>query len=102
MTHWQSPSFFAYFPANSSFPGLLGEMLSGALNMIGFSWIGSPAATELETVRRFCLTHGQQRTFMLGIRTCSDFRTRLLSAAEMIEQALLHSQYLQRPVPDAV
>ena len=51
MTHWQSPSFFAYFPANSSFPGLLGEMLSGAFNVIGFSWIGSPAATELETVR---------------------------------------------------
>jgi len=50
MTHWQSPSFFAYFPANSSFPGLLGEMLSGAFNVIGFSWIGSPAATELETV----------------------------------------------------
>jgi len=50
MTHWQSPSFFAYFPANSSFPALLGEMMSGALNMIGFSWIGSPAATELETV----------------------------------------------------
>jgi hypothetical protein len=30
--------------------GLLGEMLSGAFNVIGFSWIGSPAATELETV----------------------------------------------------
>ena len=50
MTHWQSPNFYAYFPANSSFPGLLGEMLSGAFNVIGFSWIGSPAATELETV----------------------------------------------------
>lgn len=31
--------------------GLLGEMMSGAFNTIGFSWIGSPAATELETVR---------------------------------------------------
>ena len=51
VTHWQSPSFYAYYPANSSFPGLLGEMMSGALNIIGFSWIGSPAATELETVR---------------------------------------------------
>lgn len=30
--------------------GLLGEMMSGAFNTIGFSWIGSPAATELETV----------------------------------------------------
>lgn len=50
VTHWQSPSFFGYFPANSSAPGMLGEMLSAALNVIGFSWIGSPAATELEQV----------------------------------------------------
>lgn len=21
VTHWQSPNFFAYYPANSSFPG---------------------------------------------------------------------------------
>lgn len=48
-THWQSPSFFAYFPANSSTAGLLGEMLSGALNTVGFSWLSSPAATEMET-----------------------------------------------------
>ena len=51
VTHWQSPSFFAYYPANSSFPAMLGDMLSGALNMIGFSWISSPACTELEAVR---------------------------------------------------
>ena len=50
MTHWQSPNFFAYFPANSSFPGMLGEMLSAALNIVGFSWRGCPAATDLETV----------------------------------------------------
>eukprot|EP00884_Botryococcus_braunii_P016651 jgi/Botrbrau1/366/Bobra.110_2s0022.2 len=50
VTHWQSPNFFAYYPANSSFPGMLGEMLSAAFNTIGFSWIGCPAATELETV----------------------------------------------------
>ncbi|CAG9465376.1 unnamed protein product [Pedinophyceae sp. YPF-701] len=50
VTHWQHPSFFAYYPANSSGPGMLGEMLSAAINCIGFSWIASPAATELETV----------------------------------------------------
>src|SRR4030095_16899533 len=27
ITHWQHPSFFAYFPANSSPPSLLAEML---------------------------------------------------------------------------
>jgi aromatic-L-amino-acid/L-tryptophan decarboxylase len=50
MTHWQHPSFFAYFSANSSFPGILGEMMSGMFNVIGFNWICSPACTELETI----------------------------------------------------
>lgn len=48
MTHWQHPHFFAWFSANSSFPGLLADMLIGALNMIGFSWASSPVSTELE------------------------------------------------------
>eukprot|EP00898_Chlorokybus_atmophyticus_P001113 jgi/Chlat1/2001/Chrsp158S00128 len=50
ITHWQSPNFFAYYPANSSYPGMLGEFLSAAFNTIGFSWINSPAATELEMI----------------------------------------------------
>ena len=50
LTHWQSPNFFSYYPANSSLPGILGEMLCAAFNVIGFSWAGSPAATELEGV----------------------------------------------------
>ena len=28
ITHWQSPNFFAYFPANSSYPSVLAEMLT--------------------------------------------------------------------------
>ena len=48
--HWQSPSFFAWYPSSGSFPALLGDMLSGALNTIGFSWASAPAATELEMV----------------------------------------------------
>lgn len=50
ITHWQSPNFFAFYPSNSSTAGLLGEMLSGGFNVIGFSWISSPAATELEAI----------------------------------------------------
>ncbi|XP_078274808.1 aromatic-L-amino-acid decarboxylase-like isoform X1 [Rhinoraja longicauda] len=50
VTHWQSPHFHAYFPAVISLPGLLGDMLSGAIGCIGFSWAASPACTELETV----------------------------------------------------
>ncbi|CAI0434701.1 unnamed protein product [Linum tenue] len=50
VTHWQSPNFYAYYPANSSVAGFLGEILSAGINMVGFSWITSPAATELEMI----------------------------------------------------
>ncbi|XP_050364044.1 tyrosine decarboxylase 2 [Argentina anserina] len=50
VTHWQSPNFFAYYPSNSSIAGFLGEMLSAGLNIVGFSWVTSPAATELEMI----------------------------------------------------
>jgi aromatic-L-amino-acid/L-tryptophan decarboxylase len=50
MTHWQSPRFFAYFPANSSLPSMLGEMLTAALGAQCMKWETSPAATELEEV----------------------------------------------------
>jgi aromatic-L-amino-acid/L-tryptophan decarboxylase len=49
ITHWQSPNFFAYFPSNSSFPSILGEMLSAGLGVQGMLWATSPACTELET-----------------------------------------------------
>ena len=48
MTHWQHPSFFAYFPANSSPPSILAEMLTATLGAQCMSWATSPAATELE------------------------------------------------------
>jgi aromatic-L-amino-acid/L-tryptophan decarboxylase len=48
MTHWQHPSFFAYFPANSSPPSVLAEMLTATLGAQCMSWQTSPAATELE------------------------------------------------------
>uniref|UniRef100_A0A7N6AD67 Aromatic-L-amino-acid decarboxylase n=1 Tax=Anabas testudineus TaxID=64144 RepID=A0A7N6AD67_ANATE len=50
ITHWHSPYFFAYFPAASSYPAMLADMLCGAIGCIGFSWAASPACTELETV----------------------------------------------------
>ncbi len=48
ITHWQHPSFFAYFPANSSPPSVLAEMLTATLGAQCMSWLTSPAATELE------------------------------------------------------
>jgi aromatic-L-amino-acid decarboxylase len=49
LTHWQSPSFFGYFPANNSPPSILAELVSAGLGVQGMSWATSPAATELET-----------------------------------------------------
>src|SRR5262245_5891568 len=50
VTHWNHPSFYAYFAITGSEPGVLGEMLSGALNINGMLWKTCPAATELEEV----------------------------------------------------
>jgi len=49
MTHWQHPSFFAYFPANASPHSVLAEMLTATLGAQCMIWQTSPAATELET-----------------------------------------------------
>jgi aromatic-L-amino-acid/L-tryptophan decarboxylase len=49
LTHWQHPSFFAYFPANISGPAVLGELLAAGLGVQGMLWLTSPACTELET-----------------------------------------------------
>ncbi len=50
ITHWQHPSFFAYFPANASGPAVLGDLLASGLGVQGMLWATSPAATELETL----------------------------------------------------
>ena len=49
ITHWQSPNYFAYFPCNTSGPGILGDLLSSGLGVQGMLWSTSPACTELET-----------------------------------------------------
>jgi aromatic-L-amino-acid/L-tryptophan decarboxylase len=49
ITHWQSPNFYAYFPANSSPASVLGDLLSSGLGVQGMLWATSPACTELET-----------------------------------------------------
>ncbi|MGC9669848.1 pyridoxal-dependent decarboxylase [Planosporangium sp. 12N6] len=50
LTHWQHPAFFGYFPANTSGPSVLGDLVSAALGVQGMLWSTSPAATEVETV----------------------------------------------------
>jgi len=48
ITNWQSPNFFAYFPANSSYPSVLAEMITAAIGAQCMVWETSPAAAELE------------------------------------------------------
>jgi aromatic-L-amino-acid decarboxylase len=48
ITQWQSPGWFAYFPANTSPPSVLGELASAALGAQGMLWSTSPAVTEIE------------------------------------------------------
>ena len=50
ITHWQHPSWFAYFPANNSPPSILAEMLTAGLGAQCMVWQTSPAAAELEEV----------------------------------------------------
>ena len=50
IAHWQHPSFFAYFPSNTTYPSILGELLTAGLGVQGMSWVTSPACTELETL----------------------------------------------------
>jgi aromatic-L-amino-acid decarboxylase len=49
ITHWQSPNFFGYFPANASGPAVIGDLISSGLGVQGMLWSTSPACTEIET-----------------------------------------------------
>jgi len=50
ITHWNHPSFHGYFSITASAPGILGELLTAALNVNAMLWKSSPSATELEQV----------------------------------------------------
>jgi glutamate/tyrosine decarboxylase-like PLP-dependent enzyme len=48
------PAYFAYIPGNSTFPGALGDLIAGELNIEASNWMDSSAATQLElTVLRW-------------------------------------------------
>lgn len=50
MTHWQHPSWFAYFPANNCPPSVLAELLTAGIGAQCMIWQTSPSAAELEEV----------------------------------------------------
>lgn len=45
ITHWQSPNFHAFYPSQTSFPSIVGEMLSAGLGVVGFSWVSQNIMT---------------------------------------------------------
>uniref|UniRef100_A0AC35G1Y6 Uncharacterized protein n=1 Tax=Panagrolaimus sp. PS1159 TaxID=55785 RepID=A0AC35G1Y6_9BILA len=49
-TNWHHPHFFAYFSTACSYPAIMGDILSGGISSIGFTWKSSPSMTELEMV----------------------------------------------------
>ena len=46
VTHWQHPGFFGYFPANTSGPSVLGDLVSAGLVTHDMPWTPSPAETR--------------------------------------------------------
>ncbi|KAJ8726397.1 hypothetical protein PYW07_001095 [Mythimna separata] len=50
ITHWHSPRFHAFYPTGTSYASIIGNMLCDGLSVIGFSWLSSPACTELEVL----------------------------------------------------
>jgi aromatic-L-amino-acid decarboxylase len=50
ITHWNHPSFFAYFSNTGSQAGILAELLTAGLNCNGMLWKTSPSLTEIETL----------------------------------------------------
>jgi len=47
---WQHPRFFGFFPSNALLAGVLGDLASTGLGVLGLSWQASPAITEVEEV----------------------------------------------------
>lgn len=50
LTHWNHPSFHAYFSNSASFSGILADLLTSALNVNAMVWKSAPAASALEKI----------------------------------------------------
>jgi aromatic-L-amino-acid decarboxylase len=50
IAHWAHPQFMSYFGCTTTSPGILAELITGALNVNAMTWRTAPAATELETL----------------------------------------------------
>lgn len=49
ITNWQSPNFHAYYPTQTSYPSIVGEMIAASFGIVGFSWVSSDVQTHFLT-----------------------------------------------------
>ena len=96
ITHWQNPNFFAYFPANTSPPSVLAEMIIAALGAQCMIWETSPAAAELEEKMMIWLRKmiGLPDTFEGVIQDSASTATlaAILTAREKITNFLINNE----------
>eukprot|EP01060_Flectonema_neradi_P001486 TRINITY_DN10899_c0_g3_i1.p1 TRINITY_DN10899_c0_g3~~TRINITY_DN10899_c0_g3_i1.p1 ORF type:complete len:505 (+),score=79.24 TRINITY_DN10899_c0_g3_i1:572-2086(+) len=50
VVQWQHPNFMAYFPANTTVPAAMGDLVITSIGTLGLQWASCPIATELEVV----------------------------------------------------
>src|SRR5205085_9914756 len=50
LVNWDHPQFMSYFGCTTTNPGILAEMITGALNVNTMTWRTAPAGVELETL----------------------------------------------------
>jgi aromatic-L-amino-acid/L-tryptophan decarboxylase len=50
VVHWDHPQFMSYFGCTTTNPGILAEIITGALNVNTMTWRTAPAGVELETL----------------------------------------------------
>ena len=99
ITHWNHPSFFAYFPSNTSYSSILGDLAASGLGAQGMSWQTSPAATEVEEVVMDWLRQmvGLSPTFTGVIHDTASTATftALLCAREKVSEYAQNTEGLQ-------
>lgn len=96
ITHWESPNFMAYFPANKSKGSVLAEMLMSTLGAQCMQWLTSPAAAELEEQMMVWLREmlGLPETFTGVIQDTASTATlcAILTAREMVTEYAINEK----------
>uniref|UniRef100_A0AAX7SZB9 Aromatic-L-amino-acid decarboxylase n=1 Tax=Astatotilapia calliptera TaxID=8154 RepID=A0AAX7SZB9_ASTCA len=103
VTHWHSPYFFAYFPAASSYPAMVADMLCGAIGCIGFSWGTASEATLISLLAARCKAVRRVQTINAK-KSESEILSKLVAytsdqAHSSVERAALIGAVMMRKVP---